>query len=376
MRKIITELLEVGADKAAELLSQPKQETPDAVDDQAQTDAYWERQAEIAQANAAAEAHRSRRTRNRVIGSLLVVGAVVGGAAYVANEFGDELRATLPHETSRLDVESSLSQVALRGDTILMSGEGSSVATIDTTSQVCLPFAECYNLPLTSTHSSARVEGSLDVIAESGAVSLQAEADAQAEGGWHVVATVDAQRLTTQLSNAQTQFEGENGLIPELGDIIGIDNGELDRASFLESHAGTNFQAACGPVLGRAMPAATAHYVAESINQTAALLQGSNPEGYQVLTDLAKQPIHLRFVSDKPLAEETLPEAEPTIIAPEDIQLAPDSIDNLDVTIPLSPAARVQYQLAGDSTECQQSEAVSSLLSEYENGEGYVVVRQ
>lgn len=297
---------------------------------------------------------------------------VVAGVAYGAKEYAEnEIAEALPHDVGRAQVESTLGEVSLSGDTILLTGEGSSTSALSLQSESEIPFSDdTFKIPGTHMEATAEIEATLDVIAEEDAINLEAVKDEETDE-WRVHATVEEDGLTSQLSNQEpTEFTNTEGIVNRLVNVFYEGNQPQDAASFLESIADNNFQAACGPELSEAVPAATASHVKNNIEQTASLLEERDPEAHEILTDLAENPIHVEFVSKNPAGVEIN-------IAPSELDLdTPAPVESMNEKIDLPGGATEQYidaEITTEGDKCEVDEETDKKLTQLKNDNNFVL---
>jgi hypothetical protein len=324
---------------------------------------------------AAAQHEKTKRTAMR-LGTVGVTGlAVAAGIAYATGKIGQEVKAAVPHSVTKQEVQATLNHVKLENNTTILAGIGKAAARQDIAMQSCLPVIGCHNILGGGGHVVGGYKKGMevDVVNQPGTVSLTAERGEKPASKWHVLATVNANKLNTKpdTSNAvPIKQEPSDGFIVKLGQVFGANTHKHTRELRMDQLAKNNFQSACGPILKPGIPEAEASYIETELNQTAGALKQASPDGYQTLKELAGQPIHLRFVQPSKGQAET----DAAAISPSDIDLSlPSFTSSRHYTESGRHSTHAEITLTASDKSCKLSPESSDTLHKFEDAHDFVV---
>lgn len=310
----------------------------------------------------------------RKFGATVLAVGVAAGVAYGAKEYAEnEMNNVLPHDVGKAQVESTLGEVSLSGDTILLNGEGGSTANLSLHSESEMPFSdETFVIPGTSMDASAEIDAKIDVIAEQDAIKLESFKH-EASDEWRVQATVNENGLTSQLSEKSTvEATNDEGLVNRVVNVFYEGEQPQDANNFLESVADNNFQAACAPELSEAVPAATASHVKNNIEQTASLLEEQDPKAHEILADLSENPIHIAFENNNVVANTSVNASQLDLDAPEPVESM-----NKEIDIPGATASGAKQFIDAEITtqgdECEVSDEAKEKLNQFNQQNSFVL---
>ncbi|MDL2341882.1 MAG: hypothetical protein QFB87_02270 [Patescibacteria group bacterium] len=283
---------------------------------------------EAATALSAVEQAKTRRTALRLGAGVMAAATVVGGGLYVADKAGqtfnkifDTFKPSIPHVAASLQVETALQSLSLPDEITTGRGLVESNSELKLEIVSCPPVVSCWTI--TSGNNTSKLLTNINGVVKGKAIELSAghSGDGTKLADYYPVATIDPRELSVTTStptseelqaagHKETELTLEHGgndgdvysYLSAATNLLGLSdkNNYASRADITDERAKDAAIANCGPVLDKTLvPGLVVEVKREyqnAINLNAALPASSKgPEVAKVLSQIAQQPVHIRF---------------------------------------------------------------------------------
>lgn len=257
-----------------------------------------------------------RRISTKVIALAVVSGVAVGAGMAVYNKVGDAIDSITEGVRPEIDVEmeadAALDRVTMPNSTILVDAHGSGslataidVACPDLYSYICNVTLGGVNGVVPYMRASSEVTGSIQYIAQEGAITLDAQIDDA--GNPYPVATINSDLIQAQFVTENPNTHVQEFLAADFADLLGVETGADEMRDTTEATARDVFQDTCGTQAERVFNAAVARAVVSRITSAESLIREEYPDAADWLHRLAEQPVGeietgvFTLVSDNPM---------------------------------------------------------------------------